>query len=220
MEFAKSKNAMAPAPPQRVKPFGETAKAWANAALAPERAAAAKQANIDKMNALPQLENRLGSASLGELGQFKASTIAQSPWASMAMQKQGIDQSMAGDALAKTNAMQAAQGRAALGRIGGGGAERAGLSSMLSSAQGRETLAAQGGQQRQAIAQQGAERGLDISQFNAAQQQQANKANVGQSIRDLGQQNAFNQLKFGEQMKYKAGQETGAAMDRANGGKK
>lgn len=178
--------------------------------------------NIARLNAIPQLENRIGSETLGDSGQFKASTIAQSPWQDMAMQKQGVDLAFAGDALAKTSALQAAQNRiGTLGRKGGGGmAEGAGLANFQNMAQGRQGLASQGGDQRMAIAQQAGAKGLDTAQFNMGQVQQADKANIAQSIKNIDQQNAFNRLKYGEQMKYKAGQETGNAMENAKGGKK
>lgn len=186
-------------------------------------AAAAAAARQQMLKDMPQLGERVGSASLGESGRFKASTIAQSPWEALAQRKQGLDQSMAGDALARSNAMQAAQGRGAAMMAPGASTaagERAGLAGMQGTAQKRLALMAQGGQQRQAIAQQGGAKGLDIAQFNASQNQQANQANVGQSIKDLGQQNAFNQLKYGEQMRFVGGQNTGTALDKANGGKK
>jgi hypothetical protein len=184
-------------------------------------AVAAKEVADQKLRDIPQMADFLSSGTLGDSGKFKASTISQSPWQAMAMKKQGVDQSMAGDALAKSSATQAAQGRALLsGRKGGGGvSESAGLAGVRDAAQGQQALASQGGAQRLDIAQQAAGKGLGTAQFNMGQTQQAAQANVAQGIKDLGQQNAYNRMKYGEQMKYKAGQETGAAMDKA-GGKK
>ena len=172
---------------------------------------------------LPQLQDRQGLGTLGDAGQFKASTIAQSPWAALAQKQQGLSQGMAGDALARSNAVAAAQGRALGGMQRGNaaqGLESAGIANQGQIASSRLGLAAQGGQQRQQIAQQGAGRGLDVAQFNVGQQNQAAQANVGAQNQDINQQNAFNRLKFGEQMKFKSGQETGNALDKSKGGKK
>lgn len=179
----------------------------------------AANAHTAMLAALPQLQDRQGLGTLGAAGQFQATKVAQSPWEAMAQRKQGLDQSRAGDAMATSMGAAAAQTRGAAGP-GMANSERAGLGSMQLGAQNKLGLMTQGGQQRQAIAQQGAAKGLDIEQFNASQTNQAGKANVGAIIQDVNQQNAFNRLKFGEQMKFKAGQETGAAMDKASGGKK
>jgi hypothetical protein len=185
-------------------------------------AAALKQQQLKEM---PQLQNRENLDSLGAAGQFQASTVANpenSPWKQMAMKQQGLQQGMAGDALAKNNAIAAAQGRAGVaGGMGaaGGGMERAGMANMQSLAAGRQGLDATGGQQRQAIAQQAGAKGLATAQFNTGQTNQAAQANTSAQRAEANQQNAFNQLKYGEQMKFKAGQLSGDAL--ANkGGKK
>ena len=169
----------------------------------------AANAHTAMLAALPQLQDRQGLGTLGAAGQFQATQVAQSPWEAMAQRKQGLDQSRAGDAMATSMGAAAAQARGAAGP-GMANSERAGLGSMQLGAQNKLGL----------MAQQGAAKGLDIEQFNASQTNQAGKANVGARIQDVNQQNAFNRLKFGEQMKFKAGQETGAAMDKASGGKK
>lgn len=185
-------------------------------------AAALKQQQLKDM---PQLEDRGTLAGLGGAGKFQASTVAnpeKSPWQSMAMQQQGINQGMAGDALAKNNAIAAAQGRAtAAGGRGpsSGGMERAGQANMQSLAAGREGLNATGGQQRQAIAQQAGAKGLATAQFNTGQTNQANMANVGAQRTDAMQQTAQDQLKYGEQMKFKGGSLSGDAISKS-GGKK
>lgn len=199
-----------------VKSKEDTARDEAAAA----QAAAAQAAHNQMLRDLPQLQDRVGSQTLGAAGQFSASTIGQSPWHSLAQAQQGVQQQRAGDTLARQNAMLAAQARGPGMGASSGISEQAGLANMRNQALTRQNLVTQGGTQRQAIAQQGAGRGLDISQFNAGQSQQANQANVGQSIKDLSQENAFNRLKYGEQMKFKAGQESGGALDRASGGKK
>ena len=183
-------------------------------------AAAAKQQQLKDM---PQLQDRQNLDSLGAAGKFQASTVnPNSPWQSMAMKQQGINQGMAGDALAKNNAIAAAQGRATVAGGRGpssGGMERAGQANMQSLAAGREGLNATGGQQRQAIAQQAGAKGLATAQFNTGQMNQAEQANIGAQRADTQQQNAFNQLKYGEQMKYKSGQLSGDAISKS-GGKK
>ena len=182
-------------------------------------------ARTKKLNDMPQLQDRGTLKELGAAGQFQASTVANpenSPWQQMAMKQQGINQGMAGDALAKNNAIAAAQGRATVAGGRGpssGGMERAGQANMQSLAAGREGLNATGGQQRQAIAQQAGAKGLATAQFNTGQMNQAEQANIGAQRADTQQQNAFNQLKYGEQMKYKSGQLSGDAISKS-GGKK
>ena len=188
-----------------------------------DAAQAAAVAKEEMYKNLPQLQDRQGLGTLGDAGQFKSSTIAQSPWAALAQKQQGLSQGMAGDALARSNAVAAAQGRALGGMQRGNaaqGLESAGLANQGQIASSRLGLAAQGGQQRQHIAQQGAGRGLDVAQFNVGQQNQAAQANVGAQNQDINQQNAFNRIKFGEQMKFKGGQESGNALDKSKGGKK
>lgn len=185
----------------------------------------AQRAHAQMLRDLPQLQDRQGLASIGEAGQFKATTLDNpdvSPWQQMAMQQQGVKQGIAGDEFARSNAIAAAQGRASL--AGGRGAansglERFGQNNMLSLAAGKQDLATIGGQQRQAIAQQAAGKGLGIAQFNAGQLNQADQANVSAQRADAAQQNAFNQVKYGEQMKFKSGQQTGNATAKS-GGKK
>ena len=214
---------------QGINKFEDTQQKWRGeksdadtARDAARDAAALKQQQLKEM---PQLEDRGNLASLGDAGKFQASTVANpenSPWQQMAMKQQGLQQGMAGDALAKNNAIAAAQGRAgAAGGMGaaGGGMERAGMANMQSLASGRQGLEATGGQQRQAIAQQAGAKGLATAQFNTGQMNQAEQANVGAQRAEAQQQNAFNQLKYGEQMKYKGGQLSGDALSKS-GGKK
>lgn len=186
---------------------------------------AAAHAKAQMLRSLPQLEDRKGLADLGAAGQFQATTVANaedSPWKKLALQQQGVNQGIAGDELARNNAVAAAQGRAAAaGGIGAANSnmERAGQANMQSLAMGRQGLDATGGQQRQAIAQQAGAKGLATAQFNTGQLNQANQANISSQRTDATQQNAFNQLKYGEQMKFKSGQLTGDAMAKS-GGKK
>lgn len=209
------------------RPIGTSAQEQDRMNRAGEETAGIKAANkqTEMLAALPQLQDRQNLDSLGAAGQFKASTVANpenSPWQQMAMKQQGINQGMAGDALAKNNAIAAAQGRATVAGGRGpssGGMERAGQANMQSLAAGRQGLNATGGQQRQAIAQQAGAKGLATAQFNTGQMNQAEQANIGAQRADNQQQNAFNQLKYGEQMKYKSGQLSGDAISKS-GGKK
>ena len=209
------------------RPVGTSAQEKDRMNRAGEETAGIKAANkqTEMLASLPQLQDRQGLGTLGDAGKFQASTVenpGNSPWQQMAMKQQGLQQGMAGDALAKNNAIAAAQGRvgAAGGRgAAGGGMERAGMANMQSLASGRQGLEATGGQQRQAIAQQAGAKGLATAQFNTGQTNQAEQANVGAQRADTQQQNAFNHLKYGEQMKYKGGQLSGDALSKS-GGKK
>jgi hypothetical protein len=171
--------------------------------------------------ATPTLSNYTGLGSLGDAGKLNASTIQNSPWMQMAMEKQGADQSKLLDQSVQNQASALAEGRSNLAMRGGlstGASERLAMAGANNSANATQNILNQGMSERAGLGAQNAQMQTGIDQFNAQQTQGANQYNIGQSINDLANQNEQNRFKYGEEMKMKGAAMSGQAIE--NSGKK
>lgn len=170
---------------------------------------------------MPTLSQYQGLNTLGGAGKLNASTISESPWVQMAMDKQASDQQRMFDQAQQNQQSALAQGRANLAMRGGlssGAAERMANQGANDLAMARQNILSQGASERANLGMQAADRGTDIAKFNAGQTQGTNQFNVAQSIADLQRQNEQNRFKYGEEMKLKGAGMSAQAME--NSGKK
>ena len=169
----------------------------------------------------PTLSGYDGIDTLGGKQTLNASTIQNSPWMGMALDRQAADQSRALDSSVGNQAGALAGARSNLamkGGLTGGASERLGMAGMNDAANARQGILNQGMSDRAGLGMQNAQMQTGIDQFNAGQTQGANQFNVGQSIADLGRKNDQGRFKYGEEMKLKGAAMSGQAME--NSGKK
>lgn len=162
-----------------------------------------------------------GYKDISGLKKLSAETITQSPWRSMALDKQAAEEAGLRDQAAQQSMSGMAQARNALamrGGLRGGAAERisrGGLSDLMSA---RQNIGQQGVINRANIGMQGAQMDTDVNKFNALQKAGVNQFNLQQAINDISNLNEQNRFKYGEQMKLKGAGMSAQAIE--NAGKK
>lgn len=185
-----------------------------------------------------QLDLGKNALDMSGIEAIKARALEQgdSPWAKMALQKQGLEQSALTGAAAQLSANQAAQARAGMaarGGLRGGAAMRLGNQAMQNQALARQGVLQQGALSRADIGLQdqlqknqflsqlpGAQLGAaqykaGLEQFNIGQQNQGQMFNIGNRLAGEQQRLANEQFIYGEGMKRKAGAELADAIQNA-----
>lgn len=163
----------------------------------------------------------------------RAMMQGDSPWAKMALEKQGIEQGSLLNSATKTSATEAAANRAAMsarGGLRGGAAMRLANQAQQQGAMARQNVFQQGALARADIGMEdqrakdnflsmlpGAQLGAanyqtGIDQFNALQNNEANKFNIGNTIQDRTGKNAWDTLAYQEKMKLEGANRTANAI--------
>lgn len=155
---------------------------------------------------MPYLGDIRGLSTLGAAGQVNPYTIENSPWRTMALDKQAGEQSKLLDANVKQNMTAGSMAMDNLAMNGGlrsGAAERIARGSADNLATSAQGIMGQGAIDRANIGMEGAKMDTDVSKFNSNAMTGANQINVGNAINDLANQNSRDQLKYTEGMKLK-----------------
>lgn len=206
-------------------PKVNTAGAIPDPTLSAYSSAMSDPANSYTAGTLDTAKNALDMSGINAI-KGRAMMQGDSPWARMALEKQGMEQKGLMSQSAAMQANQAAQARAAAGARGGlrGGAglrlsnqsannaALAGQGVLQQGALSRATIGMQDQQMKDQFLSQlpGAQLGaaqynLGMDQFNVGQQNQGNQFNIANRIADNQGLNQHNQLTYTEQMKRKAG---------------
>jgi hypothetical protein len=168
----------------------------------------------------PTLAKYQSSMSLGDAGKYSANQLTSSPWASMALGKQAIDQGMATDTSIQGQASQFSPMRNQLAMRGG---HNSGASELMAGRNAdafaglRRTMAGQSATDRASIGMQGAKIDSGVNQYNAQNMQNVNQLNVAAAIEDLKKRNEQARFEYNEKMKARGAGFTGDAIARSGG---